>query len=232
MIPYTEIQHPRGWRAFMEYSNGIVGDMCVHMLDMTRWMLDLGWPEYISSSGGIFTDPGGTSNITDTQSATFAYPDLNIVWNHRTWGKASDPEYPWSAILYGDKGTLKASVNGYEFIPSGGKEKSVTATALRELDKYTEDKTEDRLETHVAPAIRGHMIDFLKCIESGEKPVADIEQGHISSASCILANMSLETGRTLHWDAAKGEIKGDPEANKKLARPYRGPWVHPTAADV
>ncbi len=76
------------------------------------------------------------------------------------------------------------------------------------------------------------MVDFLRCIESGEKPVADIEEGHISSASCILANMSLEAGRTLHWDSEKGEIKDDPEANARLARPYRESWIHPTAEDV
>ena len=56
MRPYNSLVHPRGWRAFMEYSNGIVGDMCVHMLDMVRWMLDLGWPKRISSSGGILVD--------------------------------------------------------------------------------------------------------------------------------------------------------------------------------
>ena len=39
--PYNQIAHPRGWRAFMEYSNGIMGDMCIHMLDMVRWMLEL-----------------------------------------------------------------------------------------------------------------------------------------------------------------------------------------------
>ncbi len=44
MMPFNKIVHPRGWRAYMEYGNGIVGDMCVHMLDMTRWLLDLGWP--------------------------------------------------------------------------------------------------------------------------------------------------------------------------------------------
>ena len=44
MRPYNSLVHPRSWRAFMEYGNGIVGDMCVHMLDMVRWMLDLGWP--------------------------------------------------------------------------------------------------------------------------------------------------------------------------------------------
>ena len=34
----------------MEYGNGIVGDMCIHMLDMVRWMMDLGWPQRVGSS--------------------------------------------------------------------------------------------------------------------------------------------------------------------------------------
>ena len=36
MRPYNPIAHPRGWRAFLEYSNGIVGDMCIHMLEIGR----------------------------------------------------------------------------------------------------------------------------------------------------------------------------------------------------
>ena len=54
--PYNKLVHPRGWRAFMEYGNGIVGDMCIHMFDMTRWMLDLGWPKRVASTGGILMD--------------------------------------------------------------------------------------------------------------------------------------------------------------------------------
>ncbi|MFA6244665.1 MAG: Gfo/Idh/MocA family oxidoreductase, partial [Candidatus Hydrogenedentales bacterium] len=46
--PYDHLPHRGWWRAFMEYSNGIVGDMCVHMFDAVRWMLDLGWPTRIS----------------------------------------------------------------------------------------------------------------------------------------------------------------------------------------
>src|SRR5512135_1450608 len=71
MRPYNRLVHPRGWRAFMEYGNGIVGDMCIHMLDMVRWMLDLGWPNRVESSGGILVDKNSKANITDTQSATF-----------------------------------------------------------------------------------------------------------------------------------------------------------------
>src|SRR6202008_3401316 len=58
MRPYNPLVHPRKWRAFMEYGNGIIGDMCVHMLDMTRWMLGLGMPARVSSTGGIFSDKG------------------------------------------------------------------------------------------------------------------------------------------------------------------------------
>src|SRR5438552_7682696 len=88
MRPYNSLVHPRSWRAFMEYGNGIVGDMCVHMLDMVRWMLGLGWPKRIGSTGGILVEKDSKANITDTQTASFDFGDLNIVWQHRTWGEA------------------------------------------------------------------------------------------------------------------------------------------------
>ena len=229
--PYTSMVHPRKWRAFMEYSNGIMGDMCVHMYDMVRWMLDLGWPKRISSSGGILVEKQSLANTPDTQTATFEYDDLDVVWNHRSWGTSPDKDYPWGAILYGEKGTLKLSVNSYDFIPNGNG-KALHGDVVMELDKYPEDNTEKDLEKHVAPAVRGHMLDLLANIESRGRPVADIEQGHISSASCILANVALQVGRTLVWDPKSHRVIGDNEANKLLARTYREPWVHPTPESV
>ncbi len=228
MRPYNAIAHPRGWRAFMEYGNGIMGDMCIHMLDMVRWMLELGWPARISSSGGILVDKGAKANIADTQGATFDFGDVKVVWQHRTWGSAPDPKYPWAATFYGDKGTLKAGVNGYDFAPlGGGGGRPLHGEAVFEYEKYPEDKTEKDLERHVASAVRGHMLDLLAAIDARGKPVADIEQGHISTASCILANLAMELGRTLAWDPGRGQVVGDEEANRRLARPYRGPWEHP-----
>ena len=92
--PYNPLVHPRRWRAFMEYGNGIVGDMCIHMLDMVRWMLDLGWPRRVSSAGGVFVQKDSKANITDTQTATFEFDELPIVWTHRSWGVPPDPDYP------------------------------------------------------------------------------------------------------------------------------------------
>jgi len=224
--PYNEWIHPRRWRAFMEYGNGIVGDMCIHMFDMVRWMLDMGWPRRISSSGGILVDKNSKANITDTQTATFDFGDLEVVWQHRTWGEANDREYPWGATLYGDKGTLKVDVHKYEFTPLGQSKPTLTGKALFEYEKYPIDRTEKDLERHVASAVRWHMQDLL-AIKSRGKPVADIEQGHISTASCILANLSQKLGRSVVYDPEKHVVTGDDEATKLLTRPYRKPWVHP-----
>jgi predicted dehydrogenase len=205
-----------------------MGDMCIHMLDMVRWMLDLGWPKRISSTGGILVQTDGKSNITDTQTATFEFDEFPVVWTHRTWGDPPDPKYPWAATIYGEKGTLKASVHTYDFTPRG-QGQPLHGDAVLEPDKYPEDKTEKDLELHAAAPNREHQRDFLRAIESRGKPVADIEEGHISTASCILANLSLSLGRTLTWDAEKERVVGDDEANKLLRRPYREPWVHPEA---
>ena len=62
--------------------------------------------------------------------------------------------------------------------------------------------------------------------------MADIEQGYISSACCILANLSMDLGRSLKWDGEKGRVVDDDEANEHLARKYRGDWKHPTPQSV
>ena len=170
MRPYNSLVHPRGWRAFMEYGNGIVGDMCVHMFDMTRWMLGLGWPTKIDSTGEIFVDKKSKANISDTQTVAFDFPDLRVVWQHRSWGEAADPKYPWGATFYGDKGTLKVSVMGYDFIPLGGGQ-PVHKDVTYELEQYPEDQTEKELEKNVAPAIRHHMQNFLASIDARSHPV-------------------------------------------------------------
>lgn len=231
MRPYNALVHPRKWRAFMEYGNGIMGDMCIHMLDTVRWMLELGWPKQISSHGGILVDKASKANIADTQSATFDFEHMTVDWQHRSWGDAPDPQYPWGATIYGDKGTLKLSVNSYDFIPRGGGE-PIHKDVTFELEQFPEDKTEKELEKHVAPAIRYHMLNFLKAIDERSKPVADIEEGYISTTSCILANIAMELGRTLTWDPGLNDVVGDPEASAKLARPYREPWIHPTPQTV
>jgi predicted dehydrogenase len=230
--PYCPLTHPRRWREFMEYGNGTIGDMGIHMIDMVRWMLDLGWPRRISSTGGLLVLKDGKPNIPDTQTAIFDYGDLKLTWQHRNWGQAPDPDYPWGATFWGEKGTLKASVMRWDFLPADKSVAPLRRDVTYELDKYPDDRTEKDLERHTAPAVRYHMLDLLKAADQRSRPVADIEQGYISTACSILATLAMLTGRTIEWDAAAQRAVGDEEVNRLLRRPYRAPWTHPEPLSV
>ena len=223
---FDGMPHRGWWRAFMEYGNGIMGDMCIHMYDTVRWMLGLGWPSQISSSGGIYGSDPGRSNIADTQTAIFQHPGITCVWQHRTWGTSADPDYPWGFKIYGDKGTLCGSTMRYDFIPVGKGER-VRGDVVYEREQFPEDLTEKDIELHAAPATRRHMKDLLDAIDEKRKPLADIGEGHISTASCIMANLSMQLGRPLSYDPQKMVVPGDKEATSLLRRKYRQGWVHP-----
>jgi predicted dehydrogenase len=234
MRPFNRDIHPRGWRSYMEYGNGTIGDMGIHMIDMARWMLELGWPQSISSTGGNYFHKEGKPNIFDMQTATFDFGELQMTWQHRHWGDSPDPNYGWGATFYGEKGTLKASVFGFDFSPTRGGQpihrEWDDAGAKYPVDsaQFPEDKNEKGIEYHVAPAVRAHMKDLLVCSERRSRPRADISEGCISTAMCVMANLSLQLRRSLTWDAEKGGVVSDEEASKLLARPYRAPWVHPS----
>jgi predicted dehydrogenase len=228
--PYEELPHRGWWRGFMEYGNGIIGDMAVHMFDGARWLLNLDWPKRVSSAGGIYVQKASKSNITDTQTAVFEYDNFNAVWQHRTWGTTPDQDYPWALFIHGDRGTLKLNTMRADFVPAGWGAQPVHFDCLYEREQFPEDLKEADIELHAAPATRRHMLDWLAAVDRRGRPVADIEQGHISTASCILANLAQKLGRTLSYDPQKREVVGDPEATALLRRPYRAPWTHPEVA--
>ena len=226
-LPFRPLLANGGWRSFMEYGNGTLGDMGVHMYDMARWLLGLGWPKRVSSTGGRYVFTKGAQNIPDTQTVIFDYENLQVIWNHRHWSGVPDPRHPWGGIFRGTNGLLKASVFGWDFIPRDKTEPSHSGDVVFELEEYPEDKTEPRLEKHCAAAIRGQMRDLLTHMGDRGQTVCSLEEGAISTISCILGNLSLQLGRTLEWDADAGCVRNDEEANRLMARNYRGPWEHP-----
>jgi hypothetical protein len=120
----------------------------------------------------------------------------------------------------------------YDFVPEDSKAQKIHKDVVYEKDKYPEDLTEKDIELNAAPATRLHMLDFLKAIQDNSRPVADIEEGHISTASCIIANLSMQLGRPLTYDPKTRTIVGDSEATKLLQRQYRAPWKHPDPTSV
>lgn len=229
LMPYNSMFHPQGWRGFTEFSNGIIGDMGVHMLDTVRFLLGLDWPKSIRSEGGILVDKESKANTTDTQVATFDYNDLKVTWQHRSWGLSPRPEEDWTkqwgVTLYGENGSLRLTSVDYEFTPAGEGETIRGNAVTEDIDATNSDY--DAIDRAAAVAERAHQRNFLEAIDRGKDPASSIEEGQISSASCILANMAMKLERSLTYNGLSRTVRGDREANELLARPYRSPWKHP-----
>jgi predicted dehydrogenase len=75
----------------------------------------------------------------------------------------------------------------------------------------------------------GHHRNWLDCIRSRKRPLADVEIGARSVAITILGNLAYWNRRPLRWDPVKWEFIGDSQANTWLDRERRDPWKLPSA---
>jgi len=71
------------------------------------------------------------------------------------------------------------------------------------------------------PQSNNHMQNWLDCIKSRARPIADVEIGHRSATVCHLGNIVRWVGRPLRWDPVREVFPGDEEANAYLDRPRR-----------
>jgi len=236
MRPFTAVMEDRGWRRYQEYGNGVVGDMGVHKIDVARWMLGLGWPTKISSTGGIRFPEGTDANTSDYQHVVLEFPELTMTWEHRLWGRSpirnqrhwSDG---WGVRMIGTKGTLDVTMLHYTFSPNGPGEEETYHELAPDGDPANADFSQGSRPVEVMGE-KNHAEDFMAARASRNRPVADIEEGHISSASCQLANIALELGRPVSYDPKTRTVPGDAEATALLARNYRAPWKHPMPKSV
>ena len=79
-------------------------------------------------------------------------------------------------------------------------------------------------EVHLEDPQGSHMENWLNCIRSREKPIADVAIGHRSATICHLANIGYRLRRELRWDPETERFVNDSEANDLLTRPKRNPW--------
>jgi predicted dehydrogenase len=211
--PYNKAIHPRGFRQFLEFANGQLGDWGIHWMDQILWWTEEKYPKSVYSTGGRPIKQDST-DAPDTQVASFEFESFTAVWEHRQYAANAAEKHNIGCYFYGTEGTFHMGwQDGWTFYPSGrGK------PVLHEDPQL--DKPDDQ-------NIRALWADFLQAIQTKKRPVCDIEIGHRSTNMALLGMLSLKLGRSVAWDGEKEIIPNDPEANKLLARPYRAPWEYP-----
>lgn len=216
--------HPRGFRNYLDYANGTLGDWGIHWLDQILWVTEEKYPKRIYSAGGrpiagpvVNTPQEQTTDAPDHQLATFSFEKFDVQWEHRRFaGNNTDKGENVGCYFYGTKGIFHMGwQKGWTFYPTDAKQSVVTE--------------EPRLNAPDSQNIKELWADFLHAIRTGTKPVSDIGEVHLSTNMALLGMLSLKLGRSIEWDGAKERIVGDDAANKLLRRDYRKGYEYPKA---
>ena len=69
-----------------------------------------------------------------------------------------------------------------------------------------------------------HARNFIDCVRSRQRPVADVEIGQRSTTLPLLGNIAFRTGRKIRWNAEREEIIDDRQASEMLGRRVRAKW--------
>ncbi len=205
--------HPRGFRNFLDYANGTLGDWGIHWLDQILWWTEQKFPSRIYSTGGrhILRD---ASDAPDTQVATFDFDGFTVEWEHRMFGGNPEQPHQFGCFFYGTEGVFHMGwLDGWTFYPRKKGEPPV--------------HREPRLHEPDQQNIPELWADFIDSIDTGRTPVCDIEIGHRSTTMSLLGMLSLKLGRSVNWDGSSERVPGDDEANRLLRRDYRSPWEYP-----
>jgi predicted dehydrogenase len=202
MRPYNE--EWMKWGRFREFGGGQTTNWGAHGIDQIQWALGA------SESGPVeFWTLDGPGQVA------MRYANGVVVKLVRVFGKENGKHGPWGgAVFIGDNGKLEINRNKITSNP-----KEIAAGLLTRLDAAAEEKKWS--DTTALWQARWHLQDWIDCIRTRQRPVADVEIGHRTITVCHLVNITRELHRKLAWDPAKEDFVGDEEASRKLVRARR-----------
>lgn len=213
--PYNKSIHPRGFRQYLDFANGTIGDWGIHWFDQILYWSEEKYPKRIFSSMSRRVKQD-SADAPDTQTATFEFDGFTCVWEHRQYAGNNAEQSSIGVYFYGVEGTLHLGWrDGWTFYPADRKKPPIHENPV--------------LHAPDDQNIRELWADFLSAIREKRRPVSGIEAGHYSTNMSLLAMASARAGKSLDWDGAKELITNDSAANSLLTRPYRSPWKYPQA---
>ncbi|MBX7256622.1 MAG: Gfo/Idh/MocA family oxidoreductase [Candidatus Hydrogenedentes bacterium] len=203
---------PYGWISYTPYSGGEMTGWGAHGLDIILWALgEKGpvevWPELEGDSGPIIyigkpLDPEKSKAWVEGKRLTcpvnFKFASGIIV--------KLDGKGPGGGAIFEGEG----------------------ASIMIDRGKYAIKKGDAEPEMHTEPGgvddTALHLKNWIECIRSRERSVADVETGHLAANMCHVGNIARWVGKKLTWNPDT-ERFAEEEANAFLKRPMREPWV-------
>ncbi len=220
MRPYHSCYHPKVWRCWWDFGNGMMGDRGAHTLDSVFSALKLTAPTSIEGSGIV----GGNAEVhPDKAVVTYhfpareGFPPLKL-----TWYEGQEPPRPkeledgrglpeqGGVLFKGDKGTIMCGVYG-------NSPRLIPETAMKAYQRP--EKTLPRIKC-------SHEQDWINAIKTGVKASADFSYSGPLTELAQLGNIAKRfPNQKLLWDNANMKVTNLDEANEWVRRPYRQGWA-------
>jgi predicted dehydrogenase len=195
------------WRGWYDYGGGNLTDWGVHLTDIMNWYMraDARAPLLTSASAQYVRIPRDPERVPDTYAVTWQYEDFVATLSNAMVPGAGNPQELYGNYFFGDRGVLLVNRYGYEVKPypppGGGRGQNPDAPKPLEPKKFTDPNgMSEVVESTFGSATHRHVRNFLDAVKSRQKPICDIEVGFNSALPCLLAIVSVKTGRTVKWD--------------------------------
>jgi predicted dehydrogenase len=236
MRPFNKSRFLRTFRWFWDYAGGSITDFGTHRFDTVHQVMGVEAPKTVSASGGRFSLKGA-GEMPDVLQVTYEYQGFILSYEacnmnaHGMGGRTPGMAYyqmrdkddrPHGEAYYGTNGTLIADRIGFEIYPE--RKPVARRDGSQDLNAPVAGHRMEARRVSSKDATDLHVRNFIECVRSRQTPNADVEIGHRSTIVPHLGNIAYKTGRKLHWDAAKEDFVGEPEASKLLGRQARRPW--------
>lgn len=244
-VPFNPNRFLGSYRWFWDYAGGILTDWGTHRLDSMHQVMDVDAPRSVSASGGRYElDDGG--EVPDMMQVTYEYPGFVVSYEasalngHGCGGRTPGRAYyrangltdrPNGLAFYGTQGTLWADRLGFEILPELKRGVSVARSFSGDAGQRGQRREPgadlfrmDAEQSSSPDSTSLHAENFIHCVRTRSRPVADIQIGHRASLVAHLGNIAVRTGRKLVWDAQQEQIVGDPDAAQLMSRAARKPW--------
>jgi len=209
------------FRWFWDYSGGILADWGTHLLDVVHWAMGVDAPRTISATGGKYVMQDNRET-PDTLEVLYEYPASPVSgkayavrFSNRVANAHGPDGHTYGIQFYGSEGTLFVDRGGYTLWPEEERKDPWGLEAVA---------SQNVIKSGGSPQHYPHVLNFLDCMRSRQKPNSDVETMHRSTSAGLLGVIAYKTGRKLAWDAQQELFPGDAEANKLLTKEYRKPW--------
>ncbi|MDB4794283.1 Gfo/Idh/MocA family oxidoreductase [Pirellulaceae bacterium] len=256
--PVSRRQFHYDWHWQDAYGNGDLGNQGIHQMDLARWGLGINeLSQNVFSYGGRFDyhDAGNTAN---TQVVVHDYGEQTLVFEVRGLETTEHRGAKVGVIYECENGyvVMASYSGGAAFDLDGKKIKSFKGTgdhfdnflkAVR--SRKTEDLNADILQGHLSSALC-HLGNISLDL-GGPLPVAEVQKQaarlgsndndsdtfsrtlqHLNNNNVNFEKYPCYLGRELKFDPKTELFVNDPQADQKLTRDYRAPFIVPKQGEI